>query len=329
MAEGLQTRSARRTARDLVVVISVVGVLAVSPLVGPASAYPSILDPKNGAHFGAFVQPRGSESNSDAVRRLERDIDRRLAIDHHYYKWNSPIPTAHQVWDKRQGRIPFLNWKAQRTDGRLVAWEEIANGSHDAWIRRRARAFRRFSAPVYLTFHHEPEDDLGSFGSPDDYADAYRRIVTVFRDEDVTNVAFVWTMMAWTFDPRSGHDPMAYYPGDGYVDLVGADGYNWHGVRSDEPWREFAMIFADARAFSREHGKPWLVVEYGVVEDVDEPRRKARWFRLAGRTAQRWASLAGLVYFDSIRDGNHWASDSSRSSIRAFRRVGHADYFEP
>ena len=219
--------------------------------------------------------------------------------------------------------------KRERDDGRDVPWSEIADGSHDDWIRSRAVAFRRFSAPVYLTFHHEPEDDLDAFGTPQEYADAFRRIVSIFDEEDVTNVAFVWTMMSWTFDSDSGRDLMGYYPGNEYVDLIGVDGYNWHGVRPDEPWRSFAEILRPARAFARSHHKPWIVAEYGVVEDPTDPGRKAHWFRAAARAAQRWSDLAGLIYFNVVKDGANWMSESSPSSLRAFRHVGHREYFNP
>ena len=312
-------------ARVSALLAGVLGVLLMPPLVHPASAYPSILNPSKGAHFGAVVHVRGSESRRDAVERLEDKIGRRLGIDHQYYKWDSAFPTKQETWDKRRGRIPFLNWKAERTDGGVVGWSEIAGGSQDQWIRRRATALSDFRAPIYLTFHHEPENDLSRYGTPADYAAAFERIVTLFEEEGVSNVAFVWTMMSWTFDPDSGRDPMAYYPGDGYVDLIGVDGYNWYGVRPDEQWRSLAYIVEPARSFAASREKPWIVVEYGVAEDPEQPGRKAKWFLRAGRAAERWPDLAGLVYFDS----DHWVSDSSRSSIRAFRRVSNRNYFTP
>ena len=115
-----------------------------------------------------------------------------------------PLPTPQESWAVSRGTIPFLNWKAQRTNGAVVPWSTIASGAEDAAIAARADAVKAFGSPVYLTFHHEPEDDLGTWGTAADYAAAFRRVVTVFRSRGVTNVAFVWTMMNWTFDPRSG-----------------------------------------------------------------------------------------------------------------------------
>jgi glycosyl hydrolase family 26 len=231
---------------------------------------------------------------------------------------------APQEWDKSTGRIPFINWNAAKNDGSVARWSAIANGSQDSWIQQRADAFRAFASPVYLSFHHEPEDDTSRFGTPAEFAAAFRHIVTVFRQRNVTNVAFVWTMMAWSFDGRSGRNPMDYYPGDSYVDLVGSDGYNWYGVRAGESWRSFAQVFATSRAFALAHRKPWIAVEYGVTEDRAVPGRKAQWFRDILPTVQGWPDLKGLIYFDSTRSGNNWVSDSSSTSISAFGALARA-----
>ena len=122
--------------------------------------------------------------------------------------------------------------------------------------------------------------------------------MTVFRSRNVTNVAFVWTMMAWTFNPRSGRDAMSYYPGDSYVDFVGADGYSWYPARAGDPWTSFHDIFTDVNSFAIAHGKPWMVVEYGCQEDPAAPGRKAQWFRDALTTAKTWPSLKSLIYFN-------------------------------
>ena len=221
-----------------------------------------------------------------------------MAIDHQYYRWNSNIPTAQQSWDVNNGRIPFVNWNAANTDGSVVRWSAIANGSQDAWIRARADAFKSFGSPIYLTFHHEPEDDLSRFGTAADYASAFRHVVTVFRSRGVTNVAFVWTMMAWTFDPRSGKDPNSYYPGDSYVDFIGSDGYNWYPGRAGDSWASFLTIFQPSEDFAIAHGKPWMAVEYGVQEDRAIPGRKGQWFRDSLATIKSWPELKAVIYYD-------------------------------
>jgi Beta-mannanase len=259
------------------------------------------------------------------VLRLESQIGRKLAIDHQYYKWNQAIPTSHQYWDASTGRLPFVNWKAVKTDGSLLRWSAIANGSNDSWIIQRADAFKAFKSPIYLTFHHEPENDLTQFGTPADYAAAFRHVVTIFRDRGVTNVAFVWTMMNWTFEPRSGRNPSAYYPGNSYVDIIGSDGYNWNPGKVGAPWESFQQIFQSSNDFAVAHNKPWMVVELGAQEYPSQPGRKGLWFSDIVATARTWPLLKAIIYFDNVSD-YRWILDSSQSSTQGFAAFGHDPY---
>ena len=163
-----------------------------------------MLIPTSGVYFGSWVAPRDDESSAQAIERVEAQIGRRFAIDHQYYRWDSVFPSSHEAWTVSKGRIPFLNWKAMRSNGEPMPWAQIASGAQDATIIARAQAVKAFGSPMYLTFHHEPEDDLAAWGTAADYVAAFRHVVNVFRAQGVENVAWVWTMMSWTFDPRSG-----------------------------------------------------------------------------------------------------------------------------
>ena len=235
------------------------------------AGFPARLIPASGAYFGSWVAPRDGESHADAITQVEDQIGRRFAIDHQYYHWDSIFPSPYEAWTVSQGRIPFLNWKAMRANGTPVPWAEIASGAQDATITARADAIKAFEAPLYVTFHHEPENDLARWGTPEDFAAAFRHIVEVFRSRDVDNVAFVWTMMSWTFDPRSDRDAETYYPGDGYVDLVGSDGYNFYPGKPDAKWETFAAVFEPTYDFALRHNKPWMAVEWGAQEDSGGP----------------------------------------------------------
>jgi hypothetical protein len=299
--------------------------LRLGPFATESPGYPAGLIPPSGAYFGAFVAPREGESRQDAVRRLESAIGRQVAIDHQYYRWDQAIPTTHENWDASTGRLPLINWSATKTDGSSVTWSAIANGSQDDWIIQRADAVKAFGSPIYLTFHHEPENDLATLGTPSDYAAAFRHVVTVFRSQGVTNVAFVWTMMNWTFDPRSDRDPNAYYPGDGYVDIIGVDGYNWYPGRDGAPWEGFQQIFEPANHFAVVHDKPWMVVETGAQEDPDQSGRKGQWIRDIAATAKVWPLLKAVIYFDTIKEFD-WNSDSSVSSMQGLVALAHHPY---
>jgi hypothetical protein len=303
----------------------ILSTLRLGPFAKESASYPAVLIPSSGAYFGAFISPRGEETRQDAVQRLESAIGRKVAIDHQYYRWNQAIPTIHQDWDGSTGRLPFINWIAAKTDGSPVKWSAIADGSQDDWIIQRANAVKAFGSPIYLAFHHEPEDDLATWGTPGDYAAAFRHIVDVFRSRGVTNVAFVWTMMNWTFEPQSGRDPNAYYPGDSYVDIIGVDGFNWYPGRDGAPWQSFQEIFQTSNGFAVAHNKPWMAVETGTQEDPDQPGRKGQWLRDIVATAKGWPLLKAVIYFDAIKEYD-WTADSAVSSMQGFVTLGHHPY---
>lgn len=319
----------RRTGVTGAIMLVLLSSILVGSLSTTASAYPSKLLPSSGVYFGARVAPVGNETIKDAITRVESKIGRKFAIDHQYYQWDAKLPTAHQRWDVDTGRIPFVNWSAGKGGGSYVKWNAIANGSQDSWIKERADAFKAFASPIYLTFHHEPENDLSRFGTPSDFAAAFRHIVSVFRNRGVTNVAFVWTMMAWSFNPKSGRDPMSYYPGDSYVDFVGADGYSWYPVRAGDSWTSFHDIFTDVNSFAVAHGKPWMVVEYGCLEDPASSGRKGQWFRDALATVKTWPLLKALLYFDVYKNPYHWETSTSSSATSAYRQIAQDTYTKP
>jgi hypothetical protein len=306
-------------------VLFTASIIVIQLLIRPSQAYPPSLIPSQGAYLGSWVEPRGGESERAALQRVESHIGRKFDIYHTYTKWNMAIPSGMAMWAAQNGRFPMINWRAQRTSGSIISWSSIANGGEDAWIGERADAFKDFGYPVYLVFHHEPEDDLGAFGSPADYAAAFRHVVDVFNAHGVTNVAFVFNLVAFTFAPGAGYEADAFYPGDSYVDIVGADGYNWAPGRPGSAWAPFSQVFQNAYDFALAHGKPLMAVEYGVQEDPGDPSRKAQWFADALATIKSWPQFKALVYFDA--DKNYpWITDSSATSMAGYAAMAADPY---
>jgi hypothetical protein len=325
-AFGYAVRTHRISATVLGLALSITLVFSLLPkgsAGAAASSLPAVLTPSSGAYLGARVEQRGSESLLQAIQRVEGQIGRRFAIDHFYYQWTSSFPNSSVAASVAQGRIPLINWKSGSS------WSAIANGSQDATIIARADAIKSFGYPLYLAFHHEPENDLDTYGSPQEYAAAFRRVVDVFRGRGVTNVGFVWNMMSWSFNPRSGRDAGAYYPGDAYVDFVGANGYSWYPTRAGDEWTLVRDIFRDVNAWSAVHGKPWMIVEYGCIEDPAAPGRKGDWFRDVLQTVKTWPGLKALIYFDVYKVPYRWDTDSSTSSMSGYRQLAQDAYLNP
>ena len=185
------------------------------------------------------------------------------------------------------GHIPVLSIKAAGT-----SWAAVASGAQDAVIRAQAAQVAAIPGPVYLAFHHEPENDPG-MGSPTQYIAAWRRYVAVFRAAGVSNVRWTWIVMADSFN-GSGATADAFYPGDDVIDVVAADGYNWQGVRPGAG-RSFQQVFAAFYAWGAAHRKAMIVAEFGMKA---QPGR-AQWITDAAATVRSWPLLQAVLWYDA------------------------------
>jgi len=166
--------------------------------------------------------------------------------------------------------------------------------------------------------------------APRKYRDAWRRIVDIFRREGASNVR-------WVFNPNVGNPVTRtatgsshwnwyanYYPGDAYVDYVGAHGFNaprlWGG-----PWQSPAEMLDGASGdhmlsdlAKRYPQKPIIIGEISSDESGDGA--KGRWIRDAFRTLRAHPNVVGAVWFHMDKEAD-WRVNSSASALDAYREA--------
>ena len=278
-----------------------------------------------GALFGAYVQ---GESHTPArqiaaVEQRERDIGRRLAINHHFYPWEQEFPTVREDDDLRAGRIPLISW-----NGKTLSLA-IGLGQHDDLIRTRARAVKALGEKVMIRWMWEMDGRQKARNSrhPALYVAAWRRIHDVFAAEGATNVQWVWCPNATAFRAEDDRNAPAYYPGDEYVDWICADGYNWAPGRTGDKWRSFASIYKDFYEWGIARGKPLMVGEYGAQERA--PGEKAQWITEAREALKtEFPAIKAVVYFDANKEFD-WRVTSSPETLAAFRAMANDPWFTP
>ena len=227
-----------------------------------------------------------------------------------------------------------LRWTGAPERGLLDA---INSGAADARLAGMARGFAAFGDVVLLEPAWEMNGNWayawqgvlngGDADAPAKYRAAWRRIVDVFRREGATNVR-------WVFNPNVGNPVAAgagtghwnwygnYYPGDAYVDYVGAHGFNapkvWGG-----PWQSFGEMFDGARADNilsdlvrRYPTKPIIVGEFATDEGSGDA--KARWITDAYRALLNHPNVVGAVWFNMDKEAD-WRIESSPAAEAAFR----------
>jgi hypothetical protein len=328
-----QTRE--RSNRTRVVLVISTLLLVVAPSIARADGRL----PREGTVVGAYVQDNAGGSLVDAQRRFERMIDDTLRATRVFLRWDSSFPNDQVRWLKRKNRIIVLSVRAVRQDGSLVPWASIAAaepGSDTYSVMTEwARGIRAFDRHIYFIFNHEPEAAANSsLGSSADFVAAWRKLVQVFRQERVRNVSWTWTMTDWAFQTTDERAANNWYPGDDYVDVIGADLYNSASCSSEGmPWRTFREKLKPIRAWARMHpGKPIILPEWASTEDPAEPGRKAAWLREARDLLKlkAWHLVRMVMYFQTINPAKpacHWPVDSSDSSLRAFSALANDRFF--
>lgn len=315
-------------ARALVLAILVAGgIVAAAP---SAPALPVV----HRVFLGAYPGTHDGESRRHAVLAFERRIGRKLDVVRVYDRWNSAFPTRYERWLRGTGRRIFLSVAARRQDGSVVPWRAIANAGPGSAIQatllRWARRIARFHVPLFFTFQHEPELARNTAnGSADDFKAAWRRVVEMLRGAGATNAELVWTMTDASF-AGTGSRATAWYPGDDYVDDIGADAYNWFGCRRgiQDSWKSFQELADPLRHFGLLHpGKGLMLPEWASQEDGAAPARKAAWIASADATLKDpgWGQFRAVLYWNAM-DGGYpdcrFPLDSSATAQAAFAAVG-------
>jgi beta-mannanase len=103
---------------------------------------------------------------------------------------------------------------------------QVATGADDELIRQRADAVAALGRPVLLRWFWEMDGRRyrNVAHSPREFVAAWRHLHDLFAERGADNVRWVWCPNATAFTDRTAQQ---FYPGDGYVDWVCADGYDY------------------------------------------------------------------------------------------------------
>jgi hypothetical protein len=234
---------------------------------------------------------------------------------HTYSQYNLNPPNARMI-TMGNGN---LSWNS-------VASAKPGSATYNDFVRW-ADVLKARTGPTLLTFSHEPEaTGQKRFGNAAGFIAAWRHVVDIFRAQGAKNVQWTWQMTAYSFHVKSS-DPRAaikWYPGDAYVDDVGADGYNWSGCRHT-PVQQISDIAAPVVAFARAHGKGVVLPEFG---DGIGPTR-AQW--LANAKAYFIANINTIraaYYFDHAESwaGCSWIINNP-TDVAALNSIAHDPHF--
>ena len=133
--------------------------------------------------------------------------------------------------------------------------KEITEGKYDEEILFLVKSLGEFKNPVFLRLGYECNDPTHSYNSKY-FIMAWRYIANIFRKNNISNVAFVWSVC--TAFSRDITELMKYYPGDEYVDWFADDLF---GVRHFTEKNNPKIITEAFCNEAEKHKKPLMIGE--------------------------------------------------------------------
>jgi beta-mannanase len=262
-----------------------------------------------------------------SLLRLEHAVGR-LDITHLFQAWGSPDTAEfRREWVEDAAlddRLVLLTWEPWApADGSVQPRfkpAQIAAGRHDSFVERWASSVAALRIPVWLRPMHEMNGTwypwAGGVGGnrPNDYVAAWRHLHGIFGRAGAANVRWVWA-------PHTPDVPVTnafeqYYPGDGYVDVLGLDGYNWgSGFPENGGWRSFADVFGNAyERVVRVGPQPvWITETASSAIGGD----KARWVSEMFDELERMTRVEAVVWFDLNKESD-WGLSGAEDVTAAF-----------
>lgn len=169
----------------------------------------------------------------------------------------------------------------------------IQDGYYDANMRAICQVIDTLQSPISIRWAHEMEHDWSNFiwanWSPADYISSYQRMIGICR-ESAPRVNVIWS-------PRGEPDLESYYPGDGYVDIVGISifGYQAFEVETFGRPRSYNESLIEAYNYASVFGKPVVVAEVGYTGDSEYVNL---WESQVRNPPENLDLLVGAIYFN-------------------------------
>jgi hypothetical protein len=266
-----------------------------------------------------FFQPFGAESGKKtghlypSIERINKVIDEGyiplITLEDHFV---NPDPNAEQ---------PNLY--------------SIVEGHFDSFFGYWAHHIKQIKGLVYLRIFHEFNGDwypwctVKNDKNPQLVAKAYRYIHNIFKENNVTNVRFVWCPNSMSIPQESWNFIMEAYPGDEYVDCVGLDIYN--GAGRSSLWRSFRKEGIENYFVltQRLPSKPLFICEVASRErrGGEQGQNKAEWIEEMSEAVKTdMSKIKLLAWFNEKETFRVNSSDGAKQSF--LKNVWNDNYFK-
>jgi hypothetical protein len=262
------------------------------------------------------TSPAGNSKGIVSVPELASDLHHPVDIVNIFVGWGQPLPTASMQQIAQQGSVPELTlepWDYTKgVNQPNVADSVIAAGAYDSYLRQFAASAVAWGSPFLLRYAHEMNGNWYPWAASTNgntasaYVQAWQHVHNIFTQTGASKVLWVWCPNA------GGPTPVAsVFPGAGYVDLVGMDGYNWGTYNGGwrTPAQIFSSLFRTVRALA-----PTTPVFINETGSAEQGGSKAIWLTQLFTFVKSTPGLVGVVYSDF---GTLWPLETSSTAVAA------------
>jgi hypothetical protein len=264
-----------------------------------------------GATVGGSVYGESSNPpwNMKPLETFEAHSGHAVAILQVHQDWGSIYPEVLQRIRGR-GAVPMLITEYDDLSG-------IVNGSQDGAIKTMNAALSAYGGPVLFRWNWEMNGDWYPWGGQSQakqWVAAYRHLHDLLT---APNVSWIWNPNV--YDPNSTPgpgvpaNPTPWYPGDAYVDWMGADGYSY-GTET------FSRVFGATYDLFQELApdKPMILPEWAASNRAG---RKAAYISEAfAQVPTAYPAIKAMVYYnDILGSGKEWPLENLAEAESAYR----------
>jgi mannan endo-1,4-beta-mannosidase len=215
---------------------------------------------------------------------------------------------------------------------------DVLDGQLDEEIRKFARQAKAFGHPFLFRLNNEMNTDWSQYSGiltasdPDIYIKVWRRIYDIFAAEGVDNAIWIFNPHDRSYPPLHWNNQISFYPGNGYVHMLGLTGYNNGTYFRDvtgEYWRSFTEVYEPmVQEYRPLYGKfPWIITEFASSSVGGD---KAGWINEMFDVLPRYPEIKVAVWWSyadyDYRPGNndipgrrYWL-DEAPAYMEAFRQ---------
>lgn len=274
------------------------------------AVYDKIVNAKT-PYWGCFNPLAVRYLKSERTEKLEEEVDFKFPVllEYIYYWEDFPTEGMQKAYD--DGKIVELTMQTSSVMNDDLSnynpFFDVLDGVCDERLRKFAQDAAAFGKPFIFRLNNEMNSDWTSYGGPvilndpELYVEAWRRVYRIFEEEGVNNAIWVFNPNNVSFPPCGWNSPLAYYPGNEYVQMFGITGYNtgdYYNELYGEKWQSFSEIYDRIYSEYKEQFSefPWMITEFASASAGGD---KVKWINDMFEDFSKYPEIKIAVWFNS------------------------------